>query len=401
MKMTIDFDPADPDFVRDPYPTYDRLRREAPIFFHRQTGLWICTRYEDVNALLRDRRLGRDIDPALLQQREEPPPEYEPFLKLGANSMFDKEPPDHTRLRLLVHKAFTPRRVRALAPRIQAITDELIERALPAAEMDLIADFAEPLPVTVIAELLGVPQADRHRLRPWSRDIVAMYELNHTPQTAQRAIRASEEFAAYLRDLAQERRRHPGDDLITALVYAEEAGDRLTEDELIATAVLLLNAGHEATVNVIGNGVYALFRHPEQLARLLSDPSLIESGVEEMMRYDTPLQLFRRWVREDLQFGGIALRAGMQVGLIFGAANRDPAHFPEPQRFDVARRDNDHISFGAGVHYCLGAPLARLELQIALATLLRRLPRLRLAGPEPQFRDAYVIRGLRSLPVAF
>lgn len=404
MTPAVKFNPKDPDFIRDPYPTYDRLRSAAPIFYHEETGLWWCTRYEDVNTLLRDRRFGRAL-PSSYSHLEDGAPTrpawYRPFLKLGENSMFDMEPPDHTRLRALVQKAFTPRRVRALGPRIQAIAGALIDDVFSAGRMDLLQDFAEPLPVTVIAELLGVPQADRHKLRPWSRDIVAMYELDHSEETARRAVRASREFSDYLHHLAQRRRRDPRDDLITALVFAEEEGDRLSEDELVSTAVLLLNAGHEATVNVIGNGFYALFRHPEQLARLRADASLVTSAVEEMMRYDTPLQLFRRWVREDLTYAGIALRAGMQLGLAFGAANRDPQRFPDPHRFDVVRPDNDHISFGAGVHYCLGAPLARLELQIAVRTLLQRLPNLHLADPEPQFRDAYVIRGLQSLPVAW
>ncbi len=226
-----------------------------------------------------------------------------------------------------------------------------------------------------------------------------MYELDHTPEEAARAIQAAEDFSAYLRDLSRERARHPQDDLISELALVQEAGDRLSEDELIATCVLLLNAGHEATVNVIGNGLLALFKHPDQWQRLLENPGLVETAVEEMMRYDTPLQLFQRWVLAPFDYKGIRLEPGMRMGLIFGAANRDPAVFPDPHRFDIGRSPNSHLAFGAGIHYCLGAPLARLELQIAFATLLRRFPRMQLAGPPPIFRPKYVIRGLESLNV--
>jgi cytochrome P450 len=314
--------------------------------------------------------------------------------------MFDKEPPDHTRLRLLVHKVFTPRRVENLRGQIQAITDELIDQAQPKEQMDLLEDFAVPLPVSVIAELLGVPEADRHRLRPWSRDIVAMYELNHTPEQADRAIGAAIEFSDYLRQLARERKHDPHDDLISALASVEEAGDMLTEDELISTCVLLLNAGHEATVNVIGNGMWAMFQNPDQFQLLQQQPEFVKTAVEEMMRYDTPLQLFRRWVLEDMDYKGFPFKQGQEVALLFGAANRDPQQFADPARFDITRQDNPHISFSLGIHYCLGAPLARLELQIAIETLMRRLPNLRLEA-EPEYRDGYVIRGLKNLLVQF
>jgi cytochrome P450 len=227
-----------------------------------------------------------------------------------------------------------------------------------------------------------------------------MYELGHTDEQARRAVKAAVEFSDYLHALAQERRRNPQDDLITALALVEESGDQLTEDELISTCVLLLNAGHEATVNVIGNGMYALFQHPDQMTVLRDNPALINLAVEEMMRYDTPLQLFRRWILEDIKYGGFVFKQGTEVALMFGAGNRDAQRFPNPHQFDVAREDNAHISFGGGIHYCLGAPLARLELQIAIAALLR-LPNLRLEGESSQYRDAYVIRGLQNLNVRF
>lgn len=396
------FDPHSPAFKRDPYPTYARLRDESPLYYDDQAGMWFASRYADVAALLRDRRLGRTMDHVLSrEQRGLPPknPRYAPFSKLSEHSMFDKEPPDHTRLRSLVHKAFTPRRIEELRGQIQRIADELIDAAHERGAMDLLEDFAVPLPVTVIAELLGIPQADRHRLRPWSNAIVALYELNHTEAQADRAIAAAQEFSDYLRELARERAKRPHDDLISALATVEEAGDTLTEDELISTCVLLLNAGHEATVNVMGNGMWALFRHPDQLALLRDHPlELAKTAVEEMMRYDTPLQLFRRWVLEDMDFRGVTFRQGQEIALLFGAANRDPAQFPHADQLDIARQDNAHLSFSLGIHFCLGAPLARLELQTALATLMRRLPGLHL-DYTPEYRDSYVIRGLKDLVV--
>lgn len=400
----MQFNPLSPDFLRNPYPFYDEIRTEAPVLFWPEGNMWLFTRHDDINALLRDKRLGRTMDHIISRvERGIPPvPDAElPFYKLSEHSMFDKEPPDHTRLRSLVHKVFTPRRVENLRGRIQVIADGLLDKVQPQGRMEILEDFAVPLPVTVIAELLGVPEADRHLLRPWSRDIVAMYELDHTDEQSRRAVQAAIEFSDYLRVLARQRRRNPQDDLITALALVEESGDQLTEDELISTCVLLLNAGHEATVNVIGNGMLALFQHPDQMMALRSDPALISSAVEEMMRYDTPLQLFRRWVLEDIHYDGFAFTQGSEVALIFGAANRDGERFPNPHQFDIAREDNAHISFGGGIHYCLGAPLARLELQIAIAALLRRLPNLHLEGDTPQYRSAYVIRGLQNLNVSF
>jgi cytochrome P450 len=398
------FDPLSSEFQRNPYPFYDDLRTEAPIFYWDEGQMWLFTRYDDISALLRDKRLGRTMDHILLRERRQlaPIPETEaPFHKLSQHSMFDKEPPDHTRLRSLVHKVFTPRRVESLRERIQSVTDNLLDQIAGQGTMDILEDFAIPLPVTVIAELLGVPEADRHRLRPWSRDIVAMYELDHTQEQARRAVQAAVEFSDYLRVLVSERRRNPQDDLISALVLVQEAGDQLSEDELISTCVLLLNAGHEATVNVIGNGMLALLKHPAQMGSLLDNPALVSTAVEEMMRYDTPLQLFRRWALEDVEYRGFAFKQGTEVALMFGAANRDPTRFPNPHNFDITREDNLHIAFGSGIHYCLGAPLARLELQIAIGTLLRRFPNIKLAGAEPEFRAAYVIRGLQKLQVTF
>jgi cytochrome P450 len=352
-----------------------------------------------VDFFLRDRRLGRAIDPDLLPAAQAPAASADSaFARLGANSMFDMEPPDHTRLKMLVHKVFTPRRVSRMREEIKAVTDGLLDEAQALGEVDLLQVFAEPLPVEVIAGLLGVPDEDRGYLRPWSQAIVAMYELDHTEEEARRAHQAAEDFSDYLRDLARLRRRQPQDDLISELALVEEAGDQLSEDELISTCVLLLNAGHEATVNVIGNGLLALMTYRDQWQRLLDDPGLVPTAVEEMMRYDTPLQLFRRWVLEAFEYRGIGLEPGMQLGLMFGAANRDPAVFPDPDRFDAGRAPNAHLSFSAGIHYCLGAPLARLELRIALGSLLRRFPDMQLVS-MPRFRPKYVIRGLEALNV--
>lgn len=403
MAATV-FDPLAADFIANPYPVYDRLRATTPIFWHEDSKLWFFTTHEDVEYLLRDRRFGRSILHVMSREAVGLPPERDdlkPFYRLSNNSMFDKEPPEHTRLKSLVHKVFTPRRVERLRGRVQAITDALLDAVVAQGHMDLLADFATPLPVTVIAELLGVPEADRHQLRPWSQAIVAMYELGQTPAQEARAVQAAIEFGDYLCHLARQRREQPTDDLITALALVEEQGDRLSEDELISTCVLLLNAGHEATVNVIGNGMLALLHHPAQFAALRANPALVTTAVEEMMRYDTPLQLFRRWVLEDVTYKGVELKQGSEIGLMFGAANRDPAAFNDPATFDIARQDNPHISFGGGVHYCLGAPLARLELQIAIRSLIERFPNLRINGPDPAYRPAYVIRGLNSFPVRF
>lgn len=395
------FTPSDPAFVADPYPAYAALRQGPRVVQHAPTDKWLVSRHADVDALLRDRRLGRTylhVATHAEMGRPEEPPEHAPFWRVVRAGMLDVEPPDHTRLRRLVSRAFTPRTVERLRGTVQRLTDELVEIALQQGEFDLIATVAEPLPVTVIAEMLGVPEADRHLLRPWSADICGMYELDPSEQTAATAVRACEEFGAYLVALSRKRRRAPQDDLITALTQVVDDGDVLTEDELVGTCVLLLNAGHEATVNVTGNGWWSLFRHPDQLARLRSDPSLVPTAVEELMRWDTPLQMFERWVLEDLDIGGVHVPRGAELGLLFGSANRDPDVFADADALDVGRAVNPHVSLGAGTHFCLGAVLARLELQTSFGTVLRRMPDLELLE-EPQWGPGYVIRGLRELRV--
>ncbi|MDO8484779.1 MAG: cytochrome P450 [Candidatus Limnocylindrales bacterium] len=399
--VAIGFEPADPAFVADPYPVYRRLRDDHPVLWNPATNQWLISRHADVNRLLRDRRLGRTyLHQATHAEmaRPEPPAWHAPFHELNDAGMLDMEPPDHTRLRRLVLRAFTPRTVEAMRRRIQGIVDGLIDGFDGAGEVDLIADFVEPLPVTVIAELLDVPEADRHLLRPWSADFCLMYELDPPDASARKAVQASLEFGAYLRELLAERRRRPGDDLISALAGVVDGGDTLTETELIGTCVLLLNAGHEASVNGAGNAWWTLFRHPEALARLRADPSLLSSALEELLRFDTPLSLFERWVLEPIEVEGVAIPRGGEVALLFGSANRDQAAFERPDELDLARDPNAYLSFGAGIHYCLGAPLARLEIEVAFGTLLRRIPRLELVEP-PRWKPTFVLRGLQALRV--
>ncbi|MEU2061911.1 cytochrome P450 [Streptomyces sp. NPDC013455] len=395
------FDPWDPAFLADPYPAYAELRARGRVIRYEPTDQWLVPHHADVSALLRDRRLGRTYRHRFSHEefgRTPPPPEHEPFHTLNDHGMLDLEPPDHTRIRRLVSKAFTPRTVERLRPYVAALAGELVDRLVAAGGGDLLTDVAEPLPVAVIAEMLGIPEPDRSPLRPWSAQICGMYELNPSQETARKAVRASAEFSDYLRELIVERRKEPGDDLISGLIAAHDEGDRLTEQEMVSTAVLLLNAGHEATVNATVNGWYALFRNPGRLAALRADHSLVPSAVEELMRYDTPLQLFERWVLDDIEIDGTTIPRGAEIALLFGSANHDPAVFTDPGRLDLTRANNPHISFGAGIHYCIGAPLARLELAASLTALLRRAPTLSLAA-DPRRKPNFVIRGLEGLAV--
>ncbi|MBX7552970.1 cytochrome P450 [Streptomyces sp. NPDC004232] len=397
----VTFDPWDPAFLADPYPAYAELRARGRVIRYEATDQWLVPHHADVSALLRDRRLGRTYRPRFSHEdfgRGAPPPEQEPFHTLNDHGMLDLEPPDHTRIRRLVSKAFTPRTVERLTPYVRRLADELVAGLVREGGGDLLAEVAEPLPVAVIAEMLGIPEADRASLRPWSADICGMYELNPSQETAARAVRASVEFSEFLRELIAARRREPGEDLISGLIAAHDEGDRLTEQEMISTAVLLLNAGHEATVNATVNGWFALFRNPAQLAALRADHSLIPSAIEELLRYDTPLQLFERWVLDDIEIGGTTIPRGSEIAMLFGSANHDPAVFTDPGRLDLTRADNPHISFSAGIHYCIGAPLARIELGASMRALLERAPGLALAA-EPERKPHFVMRGLEALPV--
>lgn len=398
--MTLSsFDPTSLSFIANPYPVYSDLRALGPIHYHAPSNLWLVPRHADVTALLRDRRFGRTylhIATHTEMGRPDEPAEHAPFWHVIRNGMLDREPPDHTRLRNLVSKAFTPRTIERLRPRIHEIVDKLVNDAEDRREFDFLTTLAEPLPVTVIAELLGIPENDHHQLRPWSSDICGMYELHPSDATAQKAVAACIEFGDYLRSLSRDRRANPRDDLISALAQVTLAGDRLTEDALIGTCVLLLNAGHEASVNAAGNGLCALFRYPEQLERLRTDLSLIPRAIDELLRFDTPLQLFERWVLEDVNICGICIPKGAELGLLFGSANRDSAVFDHPDSLDISRDPNPHVSFGAGIHFCLGAVLAKLEAQILFETMLRRLPRMQLVA-EPVWKPSYIIRGLEAL----
>ncbi|MFH9012674.1 cytochrome P450 [Streptomyces sp. NPDC017943] len=395
------FDPWDPAFLADPYPALAELRAAGRVHRFEPTNQWLVPHHADVSALLRDRRLGRTYQHRFTHEefgRSAPPAEHEPFHTLNDHGMLDLEPPDHTRIRRLVSKAFTPRTVERLKPYVRALADRLVSALADAGGGDLLRDVAEPLPVAVIAEMLGIPESERAPLRPWSADICGMYELNPSEETAARAVRASVEFSAFLRELIATRRKEPGDDLVSGLIAAHDEGDRLTEQEMISTCVLLLNAGHEATVNATVNGWYALFRNPAQLELLRADPSLVPSAVEELMRYDTPLQLFERWVLDDIEIAGTTIPRGAEIAMLFGSANHDPAVFDDPSALDLTRRDNPHISFSAGIHYCIGAPLARIELAASMGALLERTPTLRLAA-EPVRKPNFVIRGLEGLAV--
>ncbi len=387
-----------PEFLADPYPTYHRLRAEDPVH-QSPLGFWVLTRYEDVSAVLRDPRFVKEPLAAIIAAR------FGGQVPRGVGqSMLDRDPPDHTRLRSLVSKAFTPRVVEGLRPRIQQIVDGLIARAQAAGSMDVIEEFAYPIPVNVICEMMGVPIEDHDRFKGWSLDIARGLDSIWLPPDSEiprRSVAARHAISDYFRELIAARRTVPRNDLLSALIAAEEAGDKLNEEELLATCILILIAGHETTVNLIGNGVLALLRHPGELRRLRETPALITSAVEELLRYDGPVQRTARVASDDATIGGQTIRKGDMVMPFIGAADRDPAQFPEPDRLDLARADNRHIAFGWGIHFCLGAPLARVEGQIAIDTLVRRLPRLELATESPEYRQSLTLRGLKALPVKF
>jgi unspecific monooxygenase len=399
----------DPAFVYDPYPKLAELRERLPVFFDPVWKKIFFLRYEDIATLLRDKRLGRSITHIL--SRDElgwPPPNplTKDFDHFQENHMLDNEPPKHTRLKGLMLKAFTPARVEGLRGRIERLVHGLIDRAEDQGRMDLLKDYAEPLPVTVIAELLGVPEEDRHLLRPWSAKIVKLYELGYTEEQAREANQAVVEFSAYIRALAEERRRRPKDDLISALVEVEEQGDRLTPDELVANCILLLNAGHEATVNGTTAGFLALSRNPEALEQVKEAAArgqleFFKLAVEELLRYDTPLPMFERWVLEDLEYKGIPLKRGQEVALMYASGNRDPRKFALPDKLWLTRPENPHLTFGLGIHYCIGAPLARLELQTSFRILFKRLPNIHLATDRVEYTGGFVIRGHKAMPVAW
>ncbi|HET7488459.1 MAG TPA: cytochrome P450 [Acidimicrobiales bacterium] len=391
---------ATPEGRADPYPRYARLRALAPV--HRSAlGFWVLSRYADCNQLLRAPGVGKDFSEAAaaLGITEAQMTEQARFRNDNTN-MLTTDPPDHTRLRGLVTRAFTPRTVEALKPSIVALVDELLD-GFAGAEVDVMDALAFPLPVTVIGEMLGVPAEDRPRLRPLVRAITAVLELALTPEALAAATEADVQLAGYFADLVAERRARPRNDLLTQLIEAEDKGDQLSDVELISTAILLFAAGFETTTNLIGNGLLALLRNPDQLERLRADRSLVRPAVEEQLRYDSPVQLAVRTTYDDLALGDHRIEAGNLVVALLGAANRDPDRFTDPERFDVGRDEGPPLSFGGGIHFCLGAALARAEGQIVIDRILDRFSKLELAGPEPTVRDSLTLRGLVDLRVRF
>ncbi|MBT2392155.1 cytochrome P450 [Streptomyces sp. ISL-1] len=392
---------ADPAFLADPFPLYRQLREEGPVRRAVIAGgleTWLVTRYEDGLAALSDPRLSSDVhdasDPRLLEQL--PATERASLL----SNMLRTDPPDHTRLRRLVSKAFTARRVAELRPRVQEITDRLLDDIVPAGRADLVADFALPLPVTVISELLGVPVADRHDFQGWTDDMILRRAEQPDPAVVDTAW---QHMRTYLTGLLEAKRARPGDDLLSALITARDEEQRLDEDELIAMAFLLLAAGYITTVNLIGGGIAVLLAHPGQMEMLRDDPALLPGAIEELLRYDGPVSPgIARFAREDVSIAGVAIPRGATVLIASAIADRDPGQFPDPDDLDITRQDNAHLAFGHGIHYCLGAPLARLEGQVAIGTVLRRLPGLALAVPPGELRwRPGGLRGPERLPVTF
>ena len=383
------------DVINDPYPHLAELRRADKPIWHPDLEVFLAATHRDANEVLRNKSLGR------IYTERIPETEWQVFNWLHSDSILDSEPPKHTRLRGLVLKAFNRNRIEGLRPAIQKITDELLDEIeLTSGTFDLIADFAEPLPVKVIALLLGFPVEDEHLLRPWSQSIVKMYEVNPPREHQIAAQKAAQEFADYVHSLMLERKKNPTDDLITELATVHEAGERLSTHELIATCVLLLNAGHEASVNGFGNGMVSLFEHPTQRDLLFEIPEeLTETAIEEFLRFDSPLQYFERTATSDLELGGVSIKSGQKIVSLLGSANRDSSVFGNADVFDVARKSNPHIGFGAGIHFCIGAPLARLEMSVSLPALIKRFPNLKLSE-TPVRRPTFSLRGYERVTVS-
>jgi cytochrome P450 len=395
-----------PEFLSNPYPFYERLRSLSPVL--RAPGpveitAWLATSHEACSAALRSKQFGKEGQKVLPPEKLALiPQESTELIARRRNNMLFRDPPDHTRLRGLVSQAFTPRTVERLRPHIGEIAEHLLDEVKARGQMDLIADFAFPLPIIVIAELLGVPPEERDRFKAWSNQLIVGLSPLAQKEDFIQIGKAIGELDDYLGGVIEERRRAPRQDLISELIQAQEAGDQLSQDEMVATCRLLLTAGHETTVNLIGNGTLALLRHPEELARLKQDPGLLPGAVEELLRYDSPVQMTVRFTLEDTELGGQAVSRGDLVMVLTGAGNHDPKQYAEPARLDVTRKNaSTHLAFGAGIHYCLGASLARLEGQIAIGALLRRMPGLKVADEPLEWRKNPVLRGLKSLPVTF
>jgi len=399
--VEVAFDPSDPGFLEHPYPVLNELREAAAVFYDERRERWFATRHEDVRACLRDKRLGRNFR-HVMSPAEIGVPELDPrwpaFWATERWSLLWLEPPDHTRIRRLVAAAFTPRSVEALREPARELAEELLQPLAEGGRMELLYDYAQPYSIAVICRMLGVP-LDRHRdLLEWSHRMVKMYEFDVPDEDAAAANRAAAEFQAYVRELISERRANPRDDMVSALVEARVDGGRLSDDEIVSTVIVLLNAGHEASVNTLGNGMLAFARHPEQWKRVVDREVAPAAAGEEMIRYDPPLQLFERWVlTDDFTLGGQSIPRGSKIALLFGAANRDPRVFDRPDDFDVGRENAvQHIGFGGGIHVCIGAPLARIELEASLTALTRCWPDFTV-GSEPRRTGAFVIWGLQGL----
>jgi cytochrome P450 len=403
VKTTRQVDIVSPQFKANPFPFLASLRASQPVYrtmLPDKTPVWLITRYEDVAALLKDERFVKNRRTAMTSEQLRKLPWVPPMFRPLERNMLDLDPPDHTRLRALVHKAFTPSLIGQMRDRIQVLADELLEGVARKGEMDLIKDYALPIPMTIITEILGVPTSDRDKFHKWSKAVVSL----SSPNATLRVIPSVWMFIRYLRRFIKRRRLDPQDDLISALIQAEEAGDKLSEDELLAMVFLLLIAGHETTVNLIGNGMLALLEHPDQMEKLRRNPALIKTAVEELLRYSSPVFMStERYAREDLKVQGVTIpRGGMTLGVI-GSANRDESVFENADELTISREPNRHLSFGQGIHFCVGAPLARLEAQIAINSLLRRMPGLKLSvvADSLRWRPSMILRGLEVLPASF
>ncbi|MBM2822486.1 MAG: cytochrome [Thermoleophilia bacterium] len=400
----MDFDPTAPAFLADPYPALAELRESTPVLHHKPLDRWFVTRHADVRACLRDRRLGRNFRHLGTEAEfhaEALDPRWHAFWDVERWSLLWLEPPDHTRIRKLVASAFTPKSVEAMREPAVRLANELLDAFVESGAMDILYDFAQPYSIGLICRWLGVPLDNHRDLLDWSHAMVKMYELDTTEEQAVLASAAAAAFRDYALDLMAERRRSPRDDLVSGLVGARVDGERLSDAEIVSTVIVLLNAGHEATVNTLGNGLNALMKHRAQWQRLVDGSVPAAAAIEELLRYDPPLQLFERWVLEDgVEVEGVLIPRGEKIALLFGAANRDPRVFVEPDGFDVGRSNAaDHISFGGGMHVCIGAPLARIELEASLGALVERCPGLELTA-EPRRTPAFVIWGFERVEVA-
>ena len=394
----LGLEPHQPSFVQDPYAAYRTIHEASPIFFWEEFGIWCFAGYDDVSRLLRDRRLGRERPPGAPDDGYEGPREHlKDFDAFASHSMLELEPPAHTRLRTLVNRAFVSRQVERLRPMIEKLANDLVDRIEPEGSADLLPAFATPIPVTVIAEMLGVPTSMNDQLLDWSHRMVAMHMHGRTREVEVNANAAAREFSDFLRTYVEERRKRPGDDILSVLIAARDGEEKLSDAELIASVIQLLNAGHEATVHQTGNAVHAVLAQGGDPRRFFATPEATVATVEECLRHDAPLHMFRRYAYGETEVApGVTVKAGEQVGLILGAANRDPKAFASPDSFNPSRADQKNVTFGGGIHFCIGAPLARLELQVALKVLFDRLPKLEFTQ-APRYRDTYHFHGLESL----